>query len=150
MEEKEWTLMSRGERESILTRIGIKKEAIDRNAKVNYAFLDEDVKQALAGVKRDVHEDEREYRKDRELIERYGVTSSFDKVEHHFEKALEAVDKSDFFTIFAERDAAMQELDDILNPPQPIPGYKKVREVATELGHSYMDALCEKLHAKCP
>ena len=62
-------------------------------------------------------------------------TSSFDKVKHHFEKPLEAIDKSDFFTMFAERDAAIQELDDILNPPQPIPGYKKVREVATELGN---------------
>ena len=72
MEEKEWTLMSRGERENILTRIGIKKEAVDRNAKVNFDFLDEDVKQPLAGTKltvkdvvtrKDVHIIEREYMK---------------------------------------------------------------------------------------
>ena len=72
MEEKEWTLLSRGERENILTQIGIKKEAVDRNAKVNFDFLDEDVKQALAGTKltvkdvvtrKDVRRIEREYMK---------------------------------------------------------------------------------------
>ena len=61
--------MSRGERENILTRIGIKKEAIDRNAKVNYAFLDEDVKQALAGTKLTV-KDMVMTRKDVRIIER--------------------------------------------------------------------------------
>jgi len=125
---------------------------------LNYAFLDDDVKQAVAGTKltvkdlvtkEDVRLIEREYlkREERDLIGRYGVTARFDKVKHHFERALEAVDKGDFVTMFAERDVAYHQVLDILNPPQPIPGYKKVREVATKLGHSYADALCEKLRA---
>ena len=147
MEEKEWTLMSRGERENILTRIGIKKEAIDRNAKVNYAFLDEDVKQALAGTKltvkdlvakKDVRIIEREIGKGRQ--EEAWYVDKIHEMGKFLNLARETLRKGDYRTMLGRYGIARMLLNEIQERGDPS-YYKQAEELLLEAKEEFAERL---------
>ena len=154
MEEKEWTLLSRGERENILTQIGIKKEAIDRNAKVNFDFLDEDVKQAL-GVKRDVHEEmRREKIRQKELwtkddvrhieIEEAWYADKIQEMGKFLNLGRESLRKGDYMTLFSRYAIACMLLREIQERGDP--SYYKQAELVLLAAKK---EFAERLKHKC-
>jgi hypothetical protein len=56
MEPNEWDLLSRQERENLLARLGFRRATAERNSKVNFVFLEDEVKAALADAKLTVAE----------------------------------------------------------------------------------------------
>ena len=125
MKPAEWDILSRRERENVLSEVGVTKSLIVENAKANFGYLDEEVKAAVSGG-------------EFELREEY--PPEIKKMIQHFNAAKDAVDKKDFWSMFAEYNAAMEVHDGVRKP---------LKETAKEIANSYMDALYEKLRARC-